>query len=286
MNNLALKNKIDEDLSDIYNRIISIFKNELKYVGMIELYNSAIYHFETKGKMIRPGILMAMSYDLNLDCNITKTFGVSLELIHNYSLIHDDLPCMDDDDFRRGKLSVHKMFKESTAVLLGDYFLNKSIEYVSYNLNDNIENKNINILNAINELYKNSGSYGMIGGQFMDLDNEFLSNESAVLKMYELKTAGLFKSSFKIPGLLIGLDNEKIDNLNTLASDYGILYQLLDDISDYEEDKSKITIFNYLNKNEVNELIESKIASINTITHNLGLNITYDYIKDIYEKKS
>lgn len=286
MNNLVLKNKIDEDLSDIYNRIISIFENELKYEGMMELYNSAIYHFETKGKMIRPGILMAMSYDLNLDVNITKTFGVSLELIHNYSLIHDDLPCMDDDDFRRGKLSVHKMFKESTAVLLGDYFLNKSIEYISDNLKDNIETKHINIFNAINELYKNSGSYGMIGGQFMDLDNEFLSNESAVLKMYELKTAGLFKSSFKIPGLLIDLDNEKIDNLDTLACDYGILYQLLDDISDYEEDKSKITIFNYLNKNEVNKLIESKIASINTITHNLGLNITYDYIKDIYEKKS
>lgn len=286
MNNLVLKNKIDEDLSDIYNRIISIFENELKYEGMMELYNSAIYHFETKGKMIRPGILMAMSYDLNLDVNITKIFGVSQELIHNYSLIHDDLPCMDDDDFRRGKLSVHKMFKESTAVLLGDYFLNKSIEYISDNLKDNIETKHINIFNAINELYKNSGSYGMIGGQFMDLDNDFLSNDSAVLKMYELKTAGLFKSSFKIPGLLIGLDNEKIDNLNTLAADYGILYQLLDDISDYEEDKSKITIFNYLNKNEVNELIESKIASINTITHNLGLNITYDYIKDIYEKKS
>lgn len=286
MNNLVLKNKIDKDLSDIYNRIISIFENELKFEGMMELYNSAIYHFETKGKMIRPGILMAMSYDLNLDVNITKTFGVSLELIHNYSLIHDDLPCMDDDDFRRGRLSVHKMFKESTAVLLGDYFLNKSIEYISDNLKDNIDVKHINIFNAINELYKNSGSYGMIGGQFMDLDNDFLSNDSAVLKMYELKTAGLFKSSFKIPGLLIGLENEKIDNLDTLASDYGILYQLLDDISDYEEDKSKITIFNYLNKNEVNELIESKIASINTITHNLGLNITYDYIKDIYEKKS
>lgn len=269
------------ELGAVYDGILEILNINDNY-GVDKLYESGKYHFETKGKMLRPLIMISVNEDLGGEFHQIKPFAIALELIHNYSLIHDDLPAMDDDDYRRGKLTVHKKFDEGTAVLLGDYFLTKAFEVVTdFN---SIENVTMGYLKGMNILAKNANDIGMIGGQVLDLNPEKLKSEEEVLKMYEYKTSALFKSSFTIPGVVQNIDSDEILILEKLGKNFGILFQILDDFSDIEEDQAegKITILKYLDIEEAKEYTEFLFNKIMEDLESLNLDKTREILVDLY----
>jgi geranylgeranyl pyrophosphate synthase len=181
------------------------------------------------GKRIRSFLLLQSSKMVNLSEENTMIISSSIESIHSYSLIHDDLPSMDNDDFRRGKKSNHKKFGEATAILAGDALHDFAFQLMSENL------KNINPkqnLKLINYLTKITGHEGLAGGQSLDLfyENKNLS-KNKILEMYSKKTGKLFEFSFAAP-FIIKNKNSKIKFGKDYGSVFGTIFQITDDILD------------------------------------------------------
>ena len=182
------------------------------------------------GKRIRAFLVSQSSKIVNLSEENTMIISSAIESIHSYSLIHDDLPSMDNDDFRRGKKSNHKKFGEATAILAGDALHDFAFQLISENL------KNINPkqnLKLINYLTKSTGHEGLAGGQSLDLlyENKNLS-KNKILEMYNKKTGKLFEFSFAAPFII---KNEKISKINfgkNYGSVFGTIFQITDDILD------------------------------------------------------
>lgn len=181
------------------------------------------------GKRIRPVLLMATAEMLGVEFNQIKEFAVAIECIHSYSLVHDDLPAMDNDDYRRGKLSTHKKFGEAFGILAGDALLNFAFEYVlgksSFSERD---------AKALYYLANCSGSLGMIAGQVLDLQNEKVNSvsEQLLYNIYENKTAKLIIAPIVIASILSG--GLEYDNLYGFAYNLGVMFQIADDILDVE----------------------------------------------------
>ena len=202
-----------------------------------QLYDSVLsaarYSIIDGGKRIRPFILTEFYKICGGDDDCAMNFAAAIEMIHTYSLIHDDLPCMDNDDFRRGKPSSHKEFGEAMALLAGDTLLTEAFNVASKTIGIPADR----IVKALNILAENAGVSGMIGGQVIDLEGEKtgLTADDRLL-MYKLKTGALIKASAQIGATLAGAD----DDLEALAAEYGenlgIAFQLVDDILDYEGD--------------------------------------------------
>lgn len=268
--------KYIENINNDIQQIIS----KTSISGMERLNQSLTHHFNESGKMLRPLIMCLVNEDLKGEFVNIRNFALALELIHNYSLIHDDLPSMDNDDYRRNQLTVHKKFGEDTAILTGDFLLTKAFEVITTG-----GNYNPNLLKAIGKLAFNANEKGMIGGQFLDLNTEYLNNREKVLTMYSLKTSALFKSSFAIPGIINGLTDDKINILEELGDKFGLYFQIKDDLSDIEEDEkvNKITILKYIDKNEVNKLLEDLKEGIMDKLEMLNLEKTKELIIDLYE---
>lgn len=192
------------------------------------LQNAMLYSLKTGGKRIRP-IIMLEFYKLcgGKEEGITN-FAVALEMIHTYSLIHDDLPCIDNDDFRRGNPSCHKAFGENIAVLAGDSLLTEAFAYAS---KSQINNKSA-VVEAIGELAKYAGANGMIGGQVIDIAGEAKLLSSQTLNdMYRLKTAALLVSAARI-GCILAESGDKAEFAQSYAENIGIAFQIVDDILD------------------------------------------------------
>ncbi len=194
------------------------------------------YSYKAGGKRLRP-MLMLESFRLlgGKDESICYPFMAALEMIHTYSLIHDDLPAMDNDDLRRGKPTNHKMFDEATAILAGDGLLNLAFETAADAMYkcDNDEDR-LNMIKANRILSTKAGIYGMIGGQMADIIGE--SNKDITLEqimfIHEHKTACLIESALCIGAALAGASDEIIEKMKEIASLVGIAFQIQDDILD------------------------------------------------------
>lgn len=276
-----------QQLNNVHDNIINILKDSLaQNPDVSELYNSLLYYFDAKGKMLRPSIMLTVAKDIGADLEAVSEFATGLEMIHNYSLIHDDLPAMDNDDYRRGKLTIHKKYSESTAILAGDYLLNESFNYIlnSQRL-QNVQSDRV--ISALAYLSKKSNSIGMLGGQIMDLDNSLLDNETKLLKMYELKTSALFECATTIPAILSGIDPESLSSFENIGRIFGIVFQILDDIDDYEQDKiiDKVNIFSFRNKEEIDELILELKIDLKILLVDINLpetqNLLSEYLGEI-----
>lgn len=276
---------IEKDLDVIHSEIKSIYNDIEINTGVELLYYGVNYHFSSKGKMLRPAFMLSVNYDFGGEFETIKNFAIAIELIHNYSLIHDDLPSMDNDDFRRGQLTVHKKYDEATAILLGDFLLTKAFEYAS-NLVENNQDY-LSIIKCINILAKNSNDFGMIGGQILDINFENLDSSEMVFKMYEYKTSALFQSSFIIPGILNKRADIDIDKLMSIGKKFGILFQIMDDISDKDEDEEigKITLFKYYSDDKINTMVKELKNSLLFDLETLNLHKTKDLIVKLYGKK-
>ena len=199
------------------------------------LYQPVKYILFSGGKRIRP-FLMVESYKL-FDNNLDRIidFAIALELIHTYSLVHDDLPCMDDDDYRRGVLTVHKKYGEDIAVLTGDALLNMAFEILALRLKKS-ESETSSCIEAFYQLSNQAGSSGMIGGQILDMESESGNEDVDLIEMYSLKTGGLFKSATMVGGIVGGASSKEISLLGDMGQALGVSYQIKDDILDYDED--------------------------------------------------
>ncbi len=184
------------------------------------------------GKRLRSIIMLSIYRDITKCQSDPMSFATGIEMIHAYSLVHDDLPCMDDDDYRRGKLSCHKKFGEALALLCGDALLTMAFECMLSCENIPCER----LAKAVFEIAKAIGPNGMIGGQVLDLylENQCL-NDSKIKRMYEMKTGALFRISARIGAILAGTCQKTIDSVTLWGKWFGYAYQILDDIEDADE---------------------------------------------------
>ncbi len=196
--------------------------------GYKKVREAMLYSLKIGGKRIRPIILLEFYKLCGKDDNNAIKFATALEMIHTYSLIHDDLPCMDNDDFRRGKPSCHKVYGEGLAVLAGDALLTEAFTVA-------LKTKGVadkNITKALSVLAECSGINGMIGGQVIDTDeSNVFSDIDSLKKMHILKTGALIKSAAVI-GCILADAEDKIVHAEKFAQNIGLAFQIVDDILD------------------------------------------------------
>lgn len=221
-----------------------------------ELSAAMEYSLFTGGKRLRP-LMTIKAYEM-YDDYIHKAlpYAMAIEMIHTYSLIHDDLPAMDNDDFRRGKMTNHKVFGEAMAILAGDSLLNLAFETM---LSAARESCDISSIKAMQEIAKASGCKGMIGGQAIDLRSDIGSmDEESLLYMYKGKTAALIQASILSGAIIGGASMEHIEKLRDFGLRLGLAYQIQDDLLDDEKDESikKCTYLSFYSKEEAEKKVK------------------------------
>ncbi len=205
-------------------------KNFLKKQKNSNLLVSMKYGLFPGGKKIRSKLLVDVGKIFNIKYKTLIQIGAAVECIHAYSLIHDDLPCMDDDNIRRGKPTTHRKFGESTAILAGNSLLTISFEILSskrLDLPSNIKNELINLISIC------SGHSGVAGGQYLDLDYEKKKvSKYKIIEMQRKKTGMLFQFCCLAP-VMISKRQKLFNKFSNIGSDIGLLFQITDDLIDY-----------------------------------------------------
>lgn len=198
-----------------------------------KIFEAMRYSLNAGGKRIRPILVLEFARISGVSEKAAMPFALALEMIHTYSLIHDDLPCMDDDDLRRGRPTSHKVFGEAVAVLAGDALLNYAFEYIL----NNSELPADLTLKAMKCLAEASGSNGMIGGQIIDMEGE---NRALTLEETEtlqsLKTGALIRAGALIGCIIANADENVTNNAKIYADNIGLAFQIKDDILNVEGD--------------------------------------------------
>lgn len=199
--------------------------------GISKVDDAMTYSLLAGGKRIRPILLMATAEALGVKGYNYLPVACGLEMIHTYSLIHDDLPCMDNDDYRRGRLTNHKVYGEAMAVLAGDGLLTLAFEVM-------LEQKNVDskaLIETVREMAMCAGNFGMVGGQGLDLENEGKTITAEELRtMHAGKTGALFIAAVRGGAHLAGANDEQLLALTKFADLLGLAFQITDDILDVE----------------------------------------------------
>ena len=213
---------------DLYLNSVNNYLHSLLNAQQGEIYDAMRYSLYAGGKRIRPILSLAVSDSLNGDFDAALCYGSAIEMIHTYSLIHDDLPCMDNDDLRRGKPTNHIVFGENMAVLAGDALLNFACESI---INSNAGTDEMKLL-AIKEIFEASGCFGMIGGQVLDIRSENKEITEDELKiLHKKKTGALIKAASRVGAISAGTP---LDLFDVYAESVGLAFQIRDDILDVE----------------------------------------------------
>lgn len=219
---------VNEELSRIY--------SEDKALNT-SLAKSMNYSLMAGGKRLRPILLMAAADAVGSEGEKFLHISTSIEMIHTYSLIHDDLPAMDNDDYRRGKLTNHKVFGDGIAILAGDALLTMAFEVISSAKNISAEKK----LQVVWEMSHAAGAEGMVGGQVIDLESEGKHIDMSTLKkMHAAKTGALFCAAIRSGAILGGADEVQLAALTEYARQFGLAFQITDDILDVTGDEAAI----------------------------------------------
>lgn len=200
------------------------------------VFEAMKYSVTAGGKRIRPVLTLEFCRICGGDVEAALPFACAVEFIHSYSLIHDDLPCMDDDDLRRGRPSCHIKFGEATALLAGDALI--SLAFETALCDNSIEKVGAkNACRAAHELARASGAVGMVGGQIVDLESEGHSVSLNTLEfMHENKTGAMIRAAAKIGCIVAGADERHIEAADEYAKRIGLAFQIVDDLLDVEGD--------------------------------------------------
>ena len=193
------------------------------------------YPLLTGGKRMRPLLVLAAYEALAGSEELAPAMGpaLSIELVHTYSLVHDDLPCMDDDDLRRGKPTVHSAFGEGSAVLVGDALLTEAFALVASSETLNAETR----LAILGEISGAAGHLGMIGGQAVDLGlGPKVDNADVLTRMHRAKTGALIRASCRMGALAAGASPDQLAGLTRYGEAVGLAFQLADDLLDLDQD--------------------------------------------------
>ncbi len=263
-----MKNKLSKVAKDI-NNYLKIFLRQQKNSGLLPPMK---YGLLPGGKKIRSKLLIDVGKIFKIKYQTLIKIGAAVECIHAYSLIHDDLPCMDDDTIRRGKLTTHKKFGEATAILAGNSLLTISFEILSspkLNISEKLKNQIINLIS------KCSGHVGVAGGQLLDLSYEKKRiSKIKIIEMQRKKTGMLFHFCCIAP-VILSKKKRYLNKFANIGLDIGLLFQITDDLIDYkgiskiagkktgkDKKKGKATLISLLGyKNTINylELLKNKI---------------------------
>jgi farnesyl diphosphate synthase len=223
---------MQKELTKIAKDTNSFLKTFVKSQKKTELIIPMSYGLFSGGKKIRSKILKDIGHIFNVDYKTLIIIGSAVECIHAYSLIHDDLPCMDNDDMRRGKLSTHKKFGESTAVLAGNSLLTLAYEILS---NKKLKIKDQTKLKLIKKVSECSGHQGIAGGQFLDLNFEHKKvSKKRIIEMEIKKTGKLFSFCCMAPLIIKDRSAKEILMFEKIGSEIGLLFQVADDLIDHK----------------------------------------------------
>lgn len=278
---LMTSNKLEKRIVETNQLIEKALDRHISTRDDTGLLDVAKYSLMCGGKRIRPFIVLEAYRLFSNKQDITKALpcACALEMIHTYSLIHDDLPCMDNDDYRRGRLTSHKVYGEDKALLAGDALLTYAFEVVSYANELTTEAR----INSIQALSRFSGYYGMAGGQMIDLNSERnISSLDQLFKMHSLKTGALISCALQL-GYICACNtpnNKVLKDLEMVGYNIGIAFQIIDDILDKtsnpevlgkltgsDEKNGKKTTLSYLSLDEAKEkasnLTDEAISIIN-----------------------
>lgn len=255
----------------MFNEFVHIFNaysdTILSGVADSNVKDAMRYALEAGGKRLRPYLVFAMSNQTLQNENMLN-LAYALEMVHTYSLVHDDLPAMDNDDYRRGQLTTHKRFDEATAILAGDALLTQAF-YVISTLALNHED----LVRAIHILSTSSGANGMILGQVLDIQNDTKHTNQIedLYRLYEYKTGCLFSAALRL-GNLLNQKHENEDQLDRIGKKLGIVFQIQDD---YLE---RTSTFDVIGKSNQSDLDNHK----KTVIEFLGVDATKLKINELY----
>ncbi len=203
-----------------------VFSEEPRLVGLVEAMR---YSMLGGGKRVRPTLCMEVADVFGAEPGLVLPSAAAIELIHTYSLVHDDLPAMDDDDFRRGRLTTHKKYGEAMAVLTGDAFFGESLTLITVHQEGSCEQ----VLEVVRELADSTGVNGMVGGQVIDMDQTGVGEEADLETLHMIhayKTGALIKSSARIGAILAGATEVEQAAVSEYATELGLCFQIVDDL--------------------------------------------------------
>ena len=223
-----MQKKLDKIATDTNKFLKSFIKKQKKS----ELITPMQYGLFSGGKKIRSKILIDVGSLFELNYKSLIIIGAAVECIHAYSLIHDDLPCMDNDTIRRGKPSTHIKFGESTAVLAGNSLLTMAFEILSFNGLKISKKIKVDLINRISE---SSGHLGIAGGQYLDLSYEHKKiSKKKIIEMEIKKTGKLFSFCCAVPLIIKNKSKNEIRKFENIGSEIGLLFQVADDLIDFK----------------------------------------------------
>ena len=230
---MQLEQELKEKTADIEKLLERMLPEE---AGLQKTIFSAMrYSLMAGGKRIRP-LLIAETYRFfgGTDMTLAEPFMAAIEMIHTYSLIHDDLPALDNDDYRRGRLTSHKVYGEAMAILAGDALLNYAFETASKAMDHARDDEELlRVMKAFRILSSKPGINGMIGGQVVDVELTGKPIPEKTLRfIFELKTGALIEAAMMIGAQLAGASNEQIAAVEKAAGDIGMAFQIQDDVLD------------------------------------------------------
>lgn len=289
--NCELKNRVNK-IEQILNEYMPKEEGYQKKV-----FESMNYSLKAGGKRLRPILTLEACKIVGGEEEDAIAFAVAIEMIHTYSLIHDDLPALDNDDLRRGRKTNHKVYGEAMAILAGDGLLNYAYEIM---LKESIGKKDPEkYLKAINEIAKSAGIYGMIGGQVVDIESEGKKIDMDKLDFIHMnKTAAIIIGCMRAGAIIGNATDKQLEDITKYAKNIGLSFQIVDDILDIVGDEAKLgknvgsdidnekstypSLIGLEKSKEVaNQLIKEAKASINQISKdNAFLNGLAEYIVD------
>ena len=274
-----MKNKLDRVAKDT-NLFLKKFLDKQNNSKLIPAMKYGLF---PGGKKIRSKILIDIGSLLSIDYKTLITIGAAVECIHAYSLIHDDLPCMDDDKIRRGKPSTHVKFGESTAVLAGNSLQTMACEILVSPILRISEKIKINLIKKLSEC---SGHLGIAGGQYLDLSYEKKKiSKSKIIEMEIKKTGKLFSFCCAVPAIIKDKDSKEIKFFEEMGSNIGLLFQIADDLIDFkgnskiagkktgkDQKKGKATLISLLGHKNAIKYCDTIILNINKNLKKYGSN--------------
>ena len=257
-----------------FDKDLKVFLN--KKISRTKLDQAIKYSLTIGGKRIRPVIVRLVSESLGLKKSDYKQIALASELLHTYSLVHDDLPQMDNDDYRRGKLATHKKFDDATAILSGNSMFSMAVEVLTKNTNNQNHKRSLEIINLLTRI---AGTTGLALGQSLDLEipkKNFSKNK--IIKIYELKTSRLFEFCILSPIILAGPNKKLLNEGKLYSKNLGLIFQITDDILDAKSN------FKTLGKKTNKDIVKNHL--LNHISFNQAHKICTDLIYESTNRKS
>ena len=203
-----------------------VFSEEPRLAGLVEAMR---YSMLGGGKRVRPTLCMEVADVFGAEPGLVLPSAAAIELIHTYSLVHDDLPAMDDDEYRRGRPTTHRKYGEAMAILTGDAFFGEALTLITVRQEGSCEQ----VLEVVRELARSTGVNGMVGGQVIDMDQTGVGEEAdpeTLHMIHAYKTGALIKSSARIGATLAGTTEDEQASISEYATELGLCFQIVDDL--------------------------------------------------------